>query len=60
MTTMLIQPESCLSFPFYAAVMAVLITTMSLIRSCILFKYWQNFWSLQLLRILSVMWECKC
>lgn len=60
MTTVLIQPESCLSFPLYAAVMAVQITTMSPIRSCTLFKCWQSFWSLQLLRILSVTWECKC
>lgn len=43
----------------YAVVMAARITTTSLTHSCIHFKFWQSFWSLQLLKISSVMWECK-
>lgn len=44
---------------FHAVVTAARITTMSLTRSCIRSKFWQSFWSLQPLKILSVMWECK-
>lgn len=43
----------------YTVVTAAQITIMSQTHSCIRFKFWKSSWSLQLLKILSVMWECK-